>query len=805
MAWPTSPVLRRVGKEATLLLLIAWLASIAPPSAACPSACTCKWKGGKQTIECSNKGLVAVPEGMDVDTQVLDISSNTLQLLHRRLFQRLGLVNLQRVYLSRCRLGHLDELAFQGLTNLVELDLSDNMLTAVPVAALSELPALMRLSLARNPIHRLANNSFRSLKYMTTLELSHCQIEVVEEGAFDGLKQLEWLKLDGNALNHIGGSSVLPRSLHGVTLHDNPWACDCHLSQLRAWLVQFNTPLTMEPKCSAPLRLAARPVKSLDPIEFACPPEISPTSVTLEVLHGANISLQCRVTGDPEPRLAWWRNGQKITPQLLYNDSEVDSNIFYSFSAPNSDDDGAHRSELTIISVTDKENGTFVCTADNRAGSARSNFTITVLPTATVAPTATNIEYVFTVGGVVAAIVITLVVIVVAIAVRCCCCRRRRIIGHQPRDKTITNNLPTNQDVKDSKSKQQQHQTTSPTSLRPMQMSGMIPASMLINTSCNSSYNMNGGVGVAGGAIGRGEYQPSVSDTMDQSPDLISDTTTIKWKENTPVCLVDGSNSGYPLYNSQGSLVRLDCHNNANPYYSCSGPLSTISETVLHQHYYTPLMPAPSGAAGPQSTRTSACGPPMMPYPAAAGCPPEMTLLNPATYLDSDGFPIDYGLPRPSRPTRPSQSHVRFAEPPSSIRHYENYGLDQIQQDHFLADQKYPDAYGQIPSVEMETEIRYHQEDTSYPHFNDCCSPDFQQLISPPPEAYANPDQQHVIYSPRDKRAQASSSGLESCTAAALSPLSETAAADGSSTLQRQPHESPDEGYEDEGADGTEI
>lgn len=73
----------------------------------------CKWKGGKQTVECANKHLISVPEGMDTETQVLDMSGNTLQVLHRRLFQHLGLINLQRVYLSRCRLGHLDDLTFQ--------------------------------------------------------------------------------------------------------------------------------------------------------------------------------------------------------------------------------------------------------------------------------------------------------------------------------------------------------------------------------------------------------------------------------------------------------------------------------------------------------------------------------------------------------------------------------------------------------------------------------------------------------------------------------------------------------------------
>ena len=43
----------------------------------CPEACKCKWKGGKETVECVNASLVAVPS-MDADTQVLHLGSNNL-------------------------------------------------------------------------------------------------------------------------------------------------------------------------------------------------------------------------------------------------------------------------------------------------------------------------------------------------------------------------------------------------------------------------------------------------------------------------------------------------------------------------------------------------------------------------------------------------------------------------------------------------------------------------------------------------------------------------------------------------------
>jgi len=55
----------------------------------------------------------------------------------REVFSRLGLVNLQRLYLSNCKIGQIDPTAFRGLTNLVELNLAGNLLTAVPTATFS--------------------------------------------------------------------------------------------------------------------------------------------------------------------------------------------------------------------------------------------------------------------------------------------------------------------------------------------------------------------------------------------------------------------------------------------------------------------------------------------------------------------------------------------------------------------------------------------------------------------------------------------------------------------------------------------
>jgi hypothetical protein len=313
---------------------------------------------------------------------------------------------------------------------------------------------------------------------------------------------------------------------------------------------------------------------------------------------------------------------------------------------------------------------------------------------------------------------------------------------------------------------------------------------------------------------------------------LINDTTaTAKWKEQNAVCLDDGQFSP--------SLYAGGATSSGNgQYYPCSGPqLSTISEAVLQQQQQQHFYPAHCSNN---------------PYNSSGN----LAVLNPAGYLvpmsmsglplvDAEGFPIDYGLPRPSRPTRPAQTHVRFADPPSvSVRHYENYVVDgdnHLQEatiENFLPDRKYPDSYDPLPTSPMNggnhSEIRYPSErypqnfsPSSFPVGYNGTGNYTEEIIASPPAAYTGhhtqqQHQQEYMYPlPGQMMKPNSSTSIESSEnstvtltgGAPSSPLDvsindASSSSPGflcSSTLQRQPHESPDEGYEDEGIDGTEI
>ena len=116
------------------LLMVAL--SLVDGNTACPRMCVCMWKNGKETVDCGKRNLQSLPEGAREETQVLVLSDNSLDTLPAESFRSLKHINLQRLYLSKSRIKHISPNAYLGLTGLVELDLSLNMIEDVPTQAL---------------------------------------------------------------------------------------------------------------------------------------------------------------------------------------------------------------------------------------------------------------------------------------------------------------------------------------------------------------------------------------------------------------------------------------------------------------------------------------------------------------------------------------------------------------------------------------------------------------------------------------------------------------------------------------------
>ncbi|XP_076170666.1 uncharacterized protein LOC143148315 [Ptiloglossa arizonensis] len=413
---------------ATTLFSMSLLTSTAVES--CPTPCTCKWKSGKEWVECTNRNLKGLPQGAREETQVLDLSNNHLVSLPPECFHALGLVNLQRLYLARSQIGRIATRAFVGLVGLVELDLSENLIEEIPSETFEFYSNLMKLLLNGNPIREIRRGAFKRLAHLANLELSHCRLEIVEQGAFDGLRLLEWLRLDGNRLTRVPETTLpLGGNLRGLALHNNPWVCDCRLRPTQAWLKESApvVPQESEPVCEAPPKLRGEPIKTVKTNDLACLPRIELRD-RLEAHEGENLTLRCDVYAVPAAKLVWWFNGEPCELQNENDSLSIASNGFPRYVYRQRGDSTNTSSTLLIYSVESLNEGTYTCTAENGAGSAESNLSLRVLfqekPTAEPPNDRARSGYIAAVAA--GALLVTLFVLGCLIASVVLCARKRR-------------------------------------------------------------------------------------------------------------------------------------------------------------------------------------------------------------------------------------------------------------------------------------------------------------------------------------------------------------------------------------------
>ncbi|XP_050297243.1 leucine-rich repeat-containing protein 24-like isoform X2 [Anthonomus grandis grandis] len=353
----------------TFLLLVTIISSSNSSSSSnCPPFCTCKY----QTVECIGKGLSSVPEGIDPDTRILDLSGNTFPYMEPGTFHSAGLINVQKLFVNRCRIRIIPGEAFRGLQDLLELDLSRNMLKNVPGEALLNSPRLIKLNLAENQIKSLLNGDFPLLRNLEVLELTKCQITEVHRGAFAGLTGLQWLDLSGNLLEVFHPDlDVLSGSLKGVQLHNNPWNCSCQLRPFNRWLKRSIVPVLVNPVCEYPEELRKVPVKDLEISE--CSLNVVQSDYYFEAEEGGNVTLFCQIDPSSSPaNLTWYFQDEALptTPT-----TPIDHALRYFIKENN------HSSTLFIYGVNSDQNGTFYCVAENVAGVASANYTIMIIPT----------------------------------------------------------------------------------------------------------------------------------------------------------------------------------------------------------------------------------------------------------------------------------------------------------------------------------------------------------------------------------------------------------------------------------------
>ena len=340
----------------------------------CPQVCDCKWKNGKESVSCLNTNLTKIPSKLDTSTQVLDFTGNNVTHLNNDEFFSAGLLNLQKIFLVQCKLKTIDEQAFRSMKNLVELDLSHNYLSIIPTSTFDSINQLRELKLNGNPIVNILNNAFINLSELVRLELSNCKIHVIEVKAFVDLElSLEWLNIDGNRLNELDPKAITTlHTLKGLEMARNPWNCTCKLRKLFEWIVENKLPSTISPTCKYPIRISNKSWDRLTVDDFACAPRIENRNSVQYGVEGRNVTLKCRVTGVPQPRIKWLHKNKLITNLSISTYPAMQSRKVFLIR------ENEKGSNLTIITSDLQDTGSYLCMVENRAGSTQTNITLVV-------------------------------------------------------------------------------------------------------------------------------------------------------------------------------------------------------------------------------------------------------------------------------------------------------------------------------------------------------------------------------------------------------------------------------------------
>lgn len=373
----------------------------------CPKGCICKWISGKRTAECQNSAWDRVPTFELPDRiQVLQLANNPITTLPKQLFQDLGIINVQKMFLQNCNITEIHPDAFHGLEILIELDLRHNGIKQLHQGTFLGNKRIRKLWLSHNPLHTLSSFAFPSIPHLRILDLSHTRLSKLGRSTFMELEYLEVLHLRDNHFRRLDKRVFLPmQQLKSLTLERNPWQCDCRLLDFWQWLMKENL-FSLPTACESPKKLEGTTWDKLSVGLLACPPEVMVPEPMVTVSTGSKVQLGCLVTENPGATMTWIRSGIEIANNSRHAEDGAQQKYVITTGLwdhkwfhrgqhsmentivsvidggePQAHTRGRHDSRkrwfnLTIDNVHPSGSGSYTCVAQNSGGKAVGNVTV---------------------------------------------------------------------------------------------------------------------------------------------------------------------------------------------------------------------------------------------------------------------------------------------------------------------------------------------------------------------------------------------------------------------------------------------
>lgn len=391
--------------------------------------CHCKWISSKKIADCKKTSLVGVPKELSSELQVIDLSFNSIPELQRNEFKEANLPNLHKIFMKNCTLQEIHRDTFKGLSLLIELDLSNNLLKVLEPGIFFDVIRLRVLTLVHNQIERLGDYLFENLIFLAKVDVRYNMLNYVGQHTFVNVSELKEIDLDNNRLTVLREDTFRNLDkLRSLTLFENPWNCTCDLQQFQKYVTSKGL-YTQPTSCQEPAELRGKLWTDIPSENFACRPRIIlPRDGSTIDATNENITLACRIKGSPKPEVSWTYNGHSLD----VNDPRI--HIRNSQEVNRRESLDTYISELIIIGVKNGDRGSYTCTAQNTGGKSKAEIFLTVPPVSEViagvgvmgtpsstASTNDNNDLLLIIC-LIAIILLALLIIVVLIL--CCYCRR---------------------------------------------------------------------------------------------------------------------------------------------------------------------------------------------------------------------------------------------------------------------------------------------------------------------------------------------------------------------------------------------